>query len=306
MIRLSLISLALALPAGAFELVQPVECTIGETCFIQNYFDHDPGPAVADPFCGPLGYDGHDGTDFAIPTLSAMQAGVTVRAAATGTVRAIRDGLPDDATYPAGQDCGNGLAIAHAGGWETQYCHLKQDSILVAAGQTVEAGAPIAQIGLSGNTQFPHLHLSVRKGGAELDPFSPEATTCGTVGEDLWRDPIPYLAGGIVGIGLSPALPEFDAIKAGTVDSATATSHALVIWAHLFGPRQGDELALSITGPQGEVIADTVTIDRTQARAFRAIGRKKTAWPAGDYMASAVLTRDGVELDRASQLVNVR
>lgn len=303
MIRLSAISLALALPAGAFELVLPVDCTIGTTCFIQNYFDHDGSPAVADPFCGPLAYDGHDGTDFAIPTLADMQAGVTVRAAAAGTVRAIRDGLPDDASFPTGQDCGNGLAIAHAGGWETQYCHLKRGSILVTAGQRVEAGAALGQIGLSGNTEFPHLHLSVRRGGAELDPFAPEATACGAAGDDLWRDPLPYLAGGIVGIGLSPAVPEFGAIKAGTAETATATSPALVLWAHLFGPRQGDQLALSISGPTGEVIADTVTLDRTQARSFRAIGRKGAGWPAGDYTATVVLTRDGVELDRAVQSV---
>lgn len=306
MIRLSLISLALALPAGAFELVQPVDCTIGTTCFVQNYFDHDPGPGVADPFCGPLGYDGHDGTDFAIPTLADMAAGVIVRAAAGGTVRAIRDGVPDTQPFPAGQDCGNGLAITHEGGWETQYCHLKQGSILVATGQTVAAGEALGQIGLSGNTQFPHLHLSVRKDGQELDPFAPAATSCGAAGDDLWRDPMPYLGGGIVGIGLSPAVPEFDAIKAGTAPTAGAAASALVIWAHLFGPQRGDTLALSITGPDGEVIGDTVTVDRTQARAFRAIGRKGSAWPAGGYTITAILTRNGIELDRVSQTVDLR
>lgn len=305
MIKLSLISLALALPAGAFELVQPVDCTLGDTCFVQNYFDHDPGPAVADAFCGPLGYDGHDGTDFAIPTLADMARGVTVRAAAAGTVRAIRDGVPDTQPFPVGQDCGNGLAITHAGGWETQYCHLKRGSILVAAGQAVTAGTPLGQIGLSGNTEFPHLHLSVRRDGVEVDPFAPDATTCGAGGDDLWRDPLAYVAGGIVGVGLSPAVPEFDAIKSGTTATVTATSPAMVGWAHLFGVRQGDQLALSVTGPDGDVITDTVTIDRTQARSFRAIGRKADTWPAGEYTATAVLMRDGIELDRAVESVKI-
>ncbi len=300
MIRLSLISLALALPAGAFELELPVDCTLGETCFVQNYVDHDPTAAVADPLCGPLSYDGHDGTDFAIPTLADMTRGVAVIAAAAGTVRAIRDGVPDSQPFPKGQDCGNGIAITHADGWETQYCHMKRGSILVSAGQTVTAGTPLGQIGLSGNTEFPHLHLSVRHDGAELDPFAPEATTCGAAVDGLWRDPLPYLAGGIVDIGLSPAVPDFAAIKAGDTTPFTTASPAIVVWAHLFGPRQGDALALSITGPTGEVIADTVTIDRTQARSFRAIGRKGTAWPAGDYTATAVLTRDGVELDHST------
>ena len=139
----------------------------------------------------------------------------------------------------------------------------------MAQGQTVTQGTPLGQIGLSGNTEFPHLHLSVRRNGADIDPFAPETSACGETGEDLWRDPMPYLAGGIVGIGLSPAVPDFATIKAGTTTSATTASPALVIWAHLFGQRQGDKLALSITGPTGEVISDTVTIERTQA-AWRA------------------------------------
>lgn len=61
-LRLAALSLALAPSAGAFELELPVGCTPGETCFIQNCVDHDPAAAVADPACGPLSYDGHDGT----------------------------------------------------------------------------------------------------------------------------------------------------------------------------------------------------------------------------------------------------
>lgn len=306
-LRSALLSLALAPAAGAFELGQPVECTLGETCFVQNYFDHDPGPGVADPSCGPLGYDGHDGTDFALPTLADMQAGVTVRAAAAGVVRATRDGLPDTAQFPPGQDCGNGLAIIHDGGWETQYCHLKQGSIRVTQGQSVQAGDPLGQIGLSGNTEFPHLHLSVRRNGAELDPFAPDATaTCGAGGPDLWQPDIAYVAGGIVGLGLAPAIPEFAAIKAGTTDPVTTASPAMVVWAHLFGQRQGDRLALSLTGPEGEVIADTIPLDRTQARSFRALGKKARApWPAGTYTATAILLRDGDELDRAETTVTL-
>lgn len=304
--RLALLSLALAPSAGAFELQLPVDCTLGDTCFIQNYFDHDPTAAVADPACGPLSYDGHDGTDIALPTLADMAAGVTVRAAAAGTVRAIRDGVPDTQPFPSGQDCGNGVAIIHADGWETQYCHMKQGSIIVAQGQSVDAGTPLGQIGLSGNTEFPHLHLSVRHNGTELDPFAPEATTCGDIGAGLWADALPYSGGGILGLGLAPAIPEFEAVKAGSVPVADTASPALVVWAHLFGARQGDSLTLYITGPQGEVIADTIQLDRTQARSFRAIGRKGSAWPAGDYAATAVLTRDGVELDRSEATIPLR
>jgi hypothetical protein len=83
--------LALALPAGAFaqtdfRLAWPAACTLGETCHIQQYYDHDAGPKAADFTCGTLSYDGHDGTDIALPTRAAMTAGVEVLASAPGTV----------------------------------------------------------------------------------------------------------------------------------------------------------------------------------------------------------------------------
>ena len=315
--RAAALTLALASPAGAFDFALPVDCTLGADCHIQNYFDRDPGPGTTDIGCGNLTYDGHDGTDFALPTLAAMQAGVDVLAAAPGTVRGIRDGMPDFAiSDPAappldGRDCGNGVAIDHGDGWETQYCHLKQGSIAVKPGDRVETGEPLGQIGLSGNTEFPHLHLTIRKDGTELDPFAPEAASaCGTLPPDtLWQAPLAYAPFGFTAAGFATAIPEFAAIKSGLPSPATLPTDApaLVLWASYFGPRQGDQLTLSITGPQGDVITQTIAIDRTQAIAFRAIGKRlpATGWPAGDYPGTASLTRRGTELGRTAATVTV-
>jgi murein DD-endopeptidase MepM/ murein hydrolase activator NlpD len=304
------LTLALALPAGAFDFAQPVACTLGVDCHIQNYFDRDPGPGTLDAGCGHLTYDGHDGTDFALPDLAAMQAGVAVLAAAPGTVRGVRDGMPDIlVTDPAappleGRDCGNGVAIDHGDGWETQYCHLKQGSLRVQPGDRVETGQEIGLVGLSGNTEFPHVHLAIRKDGVELDPFVPDAsTTCGAVADDpLWAQPIAYDPFGFTATGFSTAIPEFAAIKAGLPSPATlpADAPALVIWAAYFGPRAGDQLTLSITGPQGEVIRQTIPVERTQALAFRAIGKRLPpgGWPAGAYSAEVVMIRGASELGR--------
>ena len=215
------LTLALALPAGAFEFSRPIACTLGEDCHIQNHFDRDPGPGAADVACGHLTYDGHDGTDFALPDLAAMQAGVAVLAAAPGTVRGVRDGMPDiRVTDPAappleGRDCGNGVAIDHGDGWETQYCHLRQGSLTVAPGDRVAAGQQIGLVGLSGNTEFPHVHLAIRKDGVALDPFAPEPdATCATAPADtLWADPIAYDPFGFTGAGFATAIPPFDTIN---------------------------------------------------------------------------------------------
>ncbi len=303
-----LLALVPATGAGAFTLDWPVACTLGDTCYIQQYADRDPGPGARDFTCGPLSYDTHSGTDIALPDLAAMRAGVEVRAAANGTVAAVRDGMPDIALGGPGapdldgRDCGNGVRITHDDGWETQYCHLAQGSVAVRPGDRVTSGTPLGRIGLSGRTEFPHLHLSLRKDGATVDPFAPGATdTCGP-GQDaaLWSDPVPYTPGGLVAAGFADAVPAFDAILAGAVPPPTDRSAPLVLWAHYFGNRAGDVMALRITGPAGVVMTETVTLERTQARGFRAVGKRAGAgpWPPGTYTGEIALARDGAVLGR--------
>src|SRR5262249_32817798 len=154
----------------------------GKTCVIQNYLDDDPGPGARDHQCGAETYDGHDGVDIRIPSLRAMSDGVRVLAAAPGKVARLRDGMPDhganqrDNVDVANRECGNGVVTEQANGWETQYCHMMQGSLLVRPGDMVVAGAPLGQVGLSGNTVFPHVHLSVRHDGRTVDPFDPDGT----------------------------------------------------------------------------------------------------------------------------------
>ncbi|MDQ3558421.1 MAG: M23 family metallopeptidase, partial [Pseudomonadota bacterium] len=165
---------------SAFQLVLPIACDIGRTCLVQHLVDRDPGPGARDYMCGTLTNDGHDGVDFRLPSLAAMRAGVDVLAAADGTVAAIRDGTPDRSVREtgleavAGTECGNGVRITHGNGWETQYCHMAQGSIQVSPGDPVLAGATIGRVGLSGQTEFPHLHLTVRRDGEVIDPFAAE------------------------------------------------------------------------------------------------------------------------------------
>ena len=72
----------------------PVDCALGETCFVQNFVDTDSGPGAADFTCGFLTYDGHKGVDIRILDLKMMADGVPVLAAAGGQSGAKR--LPQD------------------------------------------------------------------------------------------------------------------------------------------------------------------------------------------------------------------
>ena len=298
-------------------LSPPIACDLTTTCFVQNYTDHDPGPGAADFTCALQSYDGHDGTDFALPDLAMMQTGVDVVAAAPGSVKSVRDGEPDvqqgteGAPGVSGKECGNGVLIDHGGGWQTQYCHLKQGSVAVKPGLRVRMGQKLGQVGLSGETEFPHVHLTVRRDGAAIDPYYPDPVQlCGTPPDhSLWQDPPPYQPGGIIAAGFATNIPTFEAIKAGLATQASlpANAPALVLWVHLFGSRPGDLVHLTITGPQGLLLDQTEPIEKPQARLFRAAGKRLTAteWPAGSYNGTATLLRDGQPRDTISIQVQV-
>jgi hypothetical protein len=311
--------LAASVDAGAAQiaLLPPIDCDLGDTCYIQNYVDRDDGPVFKDFTCGPLGYDTHSGTDFALPDLAMMRQGVAVLAPADGKVTGIRDGMPDIAQGTPGapplegRDCGNGVGIDHGNGWTTQLCHLRQGSVSVRTGDTVTAGQPVGLVGLSGNTQFPHVHITVWKDRQVVDPFRPApVTSCADTPQgSLWAAPLDYVPGGVTLAGITGAQPDFQTVLAGLPTPATiaADAPALIVWAVFFGTRQGDDITLRLTGPAGAVADQTIAVDRTQARSFRFAGRKaRGPWPAGDYRAEVSLIRAGVAIDSATVTTQVR
>jgi murein DD-endopeptidase MepM/ murein hydrolase activator NlpD len=302
--------LTLASPAHSFDLAWPVDCTLGDTCHIQQYPDHDPGPGATDFTCGPLSYDGHDGTDIALPDRAAMAAGVSILAAAPGTVKGIRDGIADFVPKIPGKECGNGVVIQHEDGWETQYCHMRMGSVVVKPGDIVATGTKLGLIGQSGMADFPHVHLSVRHNGAKLDPFAPDTITCSlTPPQGLWANPPIYEPGGFLTAGFTPAVPDYDAIRAGLPTTPMpGNAPGLVLWAYAFGTRTGDVMSFTITGPNGEILNEQATLEKNQAQMFQAMGKrlKAAAWPPGTYQGLVTLTRDNAEIDRITVTVPVQ
>lgn len=298
--------------AQGISLQSPVDCILGDTCYIQQFMDRDPSEGVRDFHCRSLSYDGHKGTDFAVPTLSDMEAGVDVLAAADGRVRGVRDGMPDTgfttetAATIEGKECGNGLVLQHADGWETQYCHLKQGSLAVEKGQQVQAGDVLGQIGQSGRAQFPHLHISVRHNGKHIDPFDPDGTlTCAAPGDStLWAQTPAYQPGGVIDIGIATQVPDYTDVKAGVAaaDELTRDAPALVLFGFTFGTLKDDVVRLTLTGPDGQIITQDHVLPRNHAQAFRAAGKKRrrtARWPAGTYTGQVTLLRDDAPIDTA-------
>ncbi|MCU0732418.1 MAG: M23 family metallopeptidase, partial [Hyphomonas sp.] len=221
-------------------------------------------------------------------------------AADAGTVTGVRDGMPDiditadNAVDVSDRECGNGVVILHDDGWETQYCHLRKSSVQVRSGDRVRQGQKLGEVGMSGLAAFPHLEFLVRHDGAVVDPFAPGSVSgCADQNLDqLWLAPLPYVPTGVLDAGFSTEVPDYSAVKEGltALSSLTQEASALVIWATYFGPRAGDRIHSHITGPEGFVFEDAYTVERDQAQAMRATGRRKPAngWPLGVY--TAILT----------------
>ena len=291
--------------APRFEL--PVDCA-GTTCFVQNYFDHDPAGGWRDYRCGTLSYDGHTGTDIRVPSLVEMRRGVPVLAAAPGRVRAVRDGMPDVDVREAGPEtvkgrgAGNWVAVTHERGWETQYSHLLRGSVAVKPGDIVRKGQRLGLIGLSGNTEFPHLEFAVRHEGRPVDPFVGlgEAAGCRLGESPLWApaalEALGYRETGLLVAGFSPDKPDARTAQEGRYAAAVLPRDAgvLVFWVEVFGAQRGDREQLRLLAPDGSVLADKrASVPGNKARWFSFAGKplRGGAWPPGVYRGEYRLTR---------------
>ena len=104
----------------------------------------------ADPFGD--GHKQHQGVDLG------AAAGAEIVAAADGVVR------------KAGARGGYGQAVEidHGAGITTLYAHASE--LLVAEGETVRKGQPIARVGETGRATGPHLHFELRVRDRPVDP----------------------------------------------------------------------------------------------------------------------------------------
>jgi len=297
-----------AAPEG-LKLAFPLACEIGTTCEVQHYVDRDPGPGVKDYRCGRRTYEKHTGVDIRLLDMAAQSRGVDVLAAAPGRVARLRDGVADisirapGAPAVSGQECGNGVVVDHGDGWETQYCHLARGSVRVKVGDTVAAGTPLARVGLSGNTEFPHLHLTVRKAGAVVDPFAPDMTqpaSC-TSQPSMWNAAalrqMSYKVGAVLNAGFAPGPVTMADVEAGGVAPVSAQSPYLLPYVRAIELERGDLIELTLKAPDGAVLATSAQkpLDNDKAQYIVYVGKKRpqSGWPSGVYTADYQIRRGG-------------
>mgnify|MGYP003671802784 CR=1 FL=1 len=286
----------------------PLNCKLDVNCWISSYVDTDPAAeSYRDYKCGTHTYKGHKGTDFVVTEADFLQ-GVDVLAAANGKVLRIRRNENDKPKSPEeleairnmNKDCGNVILIDHDNKLFTQYCHLKQDSVLVTQGGNVVEGQRIAQIGRSGSAELPHLHFSVIKEGVHIDPFTNSSITdgCNKLQQSLWKREIPYQPVLLHRMGFRNVIPNFSAIRKAEANPKIlpASSKVFVFWSEFYGLMPDDEIKLEIRSPDGKIFLQQIFIQKDiKARKFISVGRKLQALlKPGTYTGTVFFKRQGI------------
>ena len=60
---------------------------------------------------------------------------------------------------------------SNEGGLRVSYCHLK-DKPYVKKGESVVQGQAVGIVGMTGNTEGPHLHIELRQNKKAIDPYN--------------------------------------------------------------------------------------------------------------------------------------
>jgi hypothetical protein len=301
----------------------PVNCRLRQDCFVQQMPDVDPGRGTLDPLCGQATYDGHDGLDIRLRSLSDIARDVPVIAVADGTISRIRDGVPDqildaanDLPRMSGRECGNGVVINHQGALSSQYCHLKNGSLTVRPGMNVRRGDRIGSIGSSGAAEFPHVHLSMRVDGKLVEPVTgkplgTEAHVCGDVSGSMFdtasRQALVHPPVAILDVGLASAPPELsNLVRTDRPPLATVHSNSTVVWVWAINVDEGARFKIRLVGPGDVVLIDHTTdaLPRRKANYLAYAGRK-VGVRAGTYHLTAEITNGEKEISSEARSFSI-
>lgn len=290
----------------------PIDCTVGTDCWVLNYPDvgADKDGVAVDTRCNARTYEGHKGTDIMIADADAMKRGVDVLAARAGKIMRVRNS--EDDHFPVTQEtldkikadkkeCGNAVLIEHDDGWQTMYCHMKKGSVIVKAGQIVKTGEKIGQVGASGMTQFPHIHIGIIHKASVIDPFTGHDITqaCGDKGTSLWEKSagLTYQPLTVFTMGFSDTPPSMETIEQTRAPktSVTKDSPAILLHAVLLGVKKDDAITLQIMDPDGDIYAQRqIKMEKDRARQMLYVGRKTpegTALKTGIYQGKISVVR---------------
>jgi hypothetical protein len=165
-------------------------------------------------------------------------------------------------------------------------------------------GQSLGQVGLSAKTEFPHVHLTVRRHGEIVDPFAfgASAGSCGG-GAMLWtpalRAALSYRAPTVLNSGFANGPVTMEQVEAGNYAGSRPGKEAtaLIAFVRAIGLRRADAQRLSITAPDGATMVDQVEapLERDKAQFLLFAGKRRPAegFKSGQYRADYSVSREG-------------
>jgi len=187
--------------------------------------------------------------------------------------------------------------------------------VAVKKGQRVATGQTLGLVGMSGMTEFWHLHFEVRLRGVSVDPFVgvTNRAGCGFVEKPLWSEKalkcLAYVPTGLLGAGFTSSVPRAEDVRQGKhrAKLLSALSPIILFWTDVFGVQAGDEVEMRLLSPNGEVLAPHKnTLKKHLAQSFLYIGKRRKGglWQTGTYVGEYALRRnaDGKTL----KVINIR
>jgi hypothetical protein len=257
-----------------------------------NYVDLDPGPDMED-YTGHTGseaktYDGHQGVDIGISSFRAMDTGIPVYAAVSGQVELVINDFDDRNTACENFDA-NLVSIRHASGHIVQYVHLRKASIPLQVGDTVQAGDLIGEIGSSGCSDAPHLHLQIMTPAGEvIDPFL----------DDLWCSPPVYdtpLSFMEAWLLEGPAkLYENPGQDPPEETTALSVGSTLLTYAVVAGGLPGEDLGVVLEGPDGSTLGPWPFVFEESWQLSTWVWSFTTKGPPGEWTARYLINGESV------------
>lgn len=137
------------------------------------------GKSLPKPY---LYYSSHDGTDFGLPM------NTPINPVLNGTA----------SYFYQDKGLGHAILVSHPNGYITIYGHLSENGLITKSVKNVTESDVLGYVGMSGNTNGPHLHFTVYKGSKilenKVDPYGWNSknldpwSLIGSKSKYLWKD----------------------------------------------------------------------------------------------------------------------
>lgn len=278
--------LLLSLPYNsllAIELSLPLDCRLGINCWITNLPSHNKKDKAVDFLNNSKTYSGNVGTDFTIQLNTHMK----VISPINGRVKSIQDDINDisiskiDRQSSEINKCGNFVVLVQDD-YEIELCHLKKNSIAVNIGDEVKIGQNLAEVGLSGVSDSPHLHVNIRRikenqNYIEVDPFyDVQKKEYGLTPQSLWSNQHQMekqaAQTGIIynyGFSFDQIIPEEVRIKQNNNELQPSSPRSIIGFVDIFSVNPGDKVTLKIVDDSNkELVSKTKEFNQYQHRYF--------------------------------------